>query len=146
MFLWQCTVSKAWRKNTNKMQQYKWFIVNSRQFFLYYIFAFWIWYLFLRNAGKTCQYFSKTKLRERASLFYYTFQIFLLQREIKSPNKHWRVIGSIWEIRPTRAYTVMYMYCITNKVACYMFGHLLWASSGKCSLKDCSVPVTLRRP
>ena len=30
MFLWPCIVSKAWRKNTNKMQQYKWFIVNSR--------------------------------------------------------------------------------------------------------------------
>jgi len=29
MFLWPCIVSKAWRKNTNKMQQYKWFIVNS---------------------------------------------------------------------------------------------------------------------
>jgi len=30
MFLWPCIVSKAWRKNTNKMQQYRWFIVNSR--------------------------------------------------------------------------------------------------------------------
>ena len=30
MFLWPCIVSKAWRKNTNKMQQYKLFIVNSR--------------------------------------------------------------------------------------------------------------------
>ena len=29
MFLWPCIVSKAWRKNTNKMQQYRWFIVNS---------------------------------------------------------------------------------------------------------------------
>jgi len=30
MFLWPCIVSEAWRKNTNKMQQYIWFIVNSR--------------------------------------------------------------------------------------------------------------------
>ena len=30
MFLWPCIVSKAWRKNTNKMQQYRWFIVNCR--------------------------------------------------------------------------------------------------------------------
>ena len=30
MYLWPCIVSKAWRKNTNKMQQYRWFIVNSR--------------------------------------------------------------------------------------------------------------------
>jgi len=29
MFLWPCIVSKAWRKNTNKLQQYRWFIVNS---------------------------------------------------------------------------------------------------------------------
>ena len=28
MFLWPCIVSKAWRKKTNKMQQYRWFIVN----------------------------------------------------------------------------------------------------------------------
>ena len=30
MFLWSCIMSKAWRKNTNKMQQYRWFIVNYR--------------------------------------------------------------------------------------------------------------------
>ena len=30
MFLWPCIVSKAWRKNTNKMQQYRWFIVSCR--------------------------------------------------------------------------------------------------------------------
>jgi len=30
MFLWPCIVSKAWRKNTNKMQQYRWFIFNCR--------------------------------------------------------------------------------------------------------------------
>ena len=30
MFLWPCIVSKAWRKNTNKMQQYRWLIVNCR--------------------------------------------------------------------------------------------------------------------
>ena len=30
MFLWPCIMSKVWRKNTNKMQQYRWFIVNSR--------------------------------------------------------------------------------------------------------------------
>ena len=30
MYLWPCIVSKAWRKNTNRMQQYKLFIVNSR--------------------------------------------------------------------------------------------------------------------
>jgi len=30
LFLWPCIVRKAWRKNTNKMQQYKLFIVNSR--------------------------------------------------------------------------------------------------------------------
>ena len=30
MFLWPCIVSKAWRKNTNKMEQYRWFIVNCR--------------------------------------------------------------------------------------------------------------------
>ena len=29
MFLWPCIVSKAWGKKTNKMQQYRWFIVNS---------------------------------------------------------------------------------------------------------------------
>ena len=29
MFLWPCIVSKAWGKRTNKMQQYRWFIVNS---------------------------------------------------------------------------------------------------------------------
>ena len=28
MFLWPCIVSKAWGKKTNKMQQYRWFIVN----------------------------------------------------------------------------------------------------------------------
>jgi len=30
MFLWSCIECKAWRKNTNKMQQYRWFIVNTR--------------------------------------------------------------------------------------------------------------------
>jgi len=30
MFLWPCIVSKVWRKNTNKMQQYRWIIVNFR--------------------------------------------------------------------------------------------------------------------
>ena len=30
MFLWPCIVSKSWRKNTNIMQQYRWFIVNCR--------------------------------------------------------------------------------------------------------------------
>ena len=30
MFLLSCVVSKAWRNNTNKMQQYRWFIVNCR--------------------------------------------------------------------------------------------------------------------
>ena len=30
MFLWPCIVSKAWWKNTNKTQQYRWFIVNCR--------------------------------------------------------------------------------------------------------------------
>jgi len=30
MFLWPCIVSKAWRRNTNEMQQYRWFIVNCR--------------------------------------------------------------------------------------------------------------------
>ena len=34
MFLWPCIVSKAWRKNTNKMQQYRWFIVNCRYWLL----------------------------------------------------------------------------------------------------------------
>ena len=34
MFLWPCIVSKAWRNNTNKMQQYRWFIVNSRYLLL----------------------------------------------------------------------------------------------------------------
>jgi len=29
MFLWPCIVSKAWGKKTNKMQQYRCFIVNS---------------------------------------------------------------------------------------------------------------------
>ena len=29
MFLWPCIVSKAWGKKTNKIQQYRWFIVNS---------------------------------------------------------------------------------------------------------------------
>ena len=28
MLLWPCIVSKAWGKKTNKMQQYRWFIVN----------------------------------------------------------------------------------------------------------------------
>ena len=30
MFLWPCIVSKAWKKNTNNLQQYRWFIINSR--------------------------------------------------------------------------------------------------------------------
>ena len=30
MFLWPCIMSKAWRRNTNEMQQYRWFIVNCR--------------------------------------------------------------------------------------------------------------------
>jgi len=34
MLLWPCIVSKAWRKNTNKMQQYRWFIVNCRYWLL----------------------------------------------------------------------------------------------------------------
>ena len=34
MFLLPCIVSKAWRKNTNKMQQYRWFIANCRYWLL----------------------------------------------------------------------------------------------------------------
>ena len=30
VFLWPCIMSKAWGRNTNKMQQYRWFIVNYR--------------------------------------------------------------------------------------------------------------------
>ena len=30
MFLWPWIMSKTWRRNTNKMQQYRWFIVNYR--------------------------------------------------------------------------------------------------------------------
>jgi hypothetical protein len=38
--------------------------------------------------------------------------------------------------RATNAYREMLIYCIINIVAPACFGHLLWLSSGKCSLKD----------
>ena len=52
MFLWPCIVSKAWRKNTNKMQQYRWFIVNCRCWLLTRVSTcYCIWSVFAGSVG-----------------------------------------------------------------------------------------------